>query len=72
MCNKCKWAMYILHCINSHLSLLLPALPCQDSSARPLVLGLLSERHFFPRSISAQPTVPSSSSLGDGYLPHFR
>lgn len=43
MCNKCKWAMYILCFINSHSSLWLPAtaLPCQHPSTRPSVLACL-------------------------------
>lgn len=48
MCNQCKWPMYVLGFINSHLSLLLPAtaLPYQDSSARPSVLGFLCLLHL--------------------------
>lgn len=48
MCNQCKWPMYVLCFINSHLSLLLPAtaLPYQDSSARPSVLGFLCLLHL--------------------------
>lgn len=72
MCNKCKWAMYILCFINSHLSLLLPAiaLPHQNLSARPSVLGflclprLISESCFYPKSISLEATVPFSGSQG--------
>lgn len=75
MCNKCKWAMYILCFINSHLSLLLPAtaLLCQDSSARHAVLGFLCLPHQVPecclylRSVSAKVTVPSSCSQGGRY-----
>lgn len=75
MCNKCKWAMYILCFINSHLSPLLPAtaLLCQDSSARHAVFGflclplLLSESCFYPGSISAKAPVSSSGSQGGGY-----
>lgn len=71
MCNKCKWAMYILCFINSQLSLLLPAtaLPCQDSSVRPSVLGflcrlhLISESCFYPSSVTTEATVLSSNAM---------
>lgn len=64
--------MYMLHFINSRLSLLLPGtvLPCQDSSAGPSVLDflclpcLISESRIYPRSISAEVTVPSFSGHG--------
>lgn len=67
--------MYILCFINSQLSLLLPAtaLPCQDSSARPSVLGflcllnLMSKSCFYSISVSVVATVPFFGSQGDGY-----
>ena len=72
-CTKCKWAMLMLHFII--LRLLLPGtvLPCQDSSTGPSVLSFLclpllfSESCIYPRSISAEASVPSCSGpWGDG------
>lgn len=78
MCNQCKWPMYVLCFINSHLSLLLPAtaLPYQDSSARPSVLGFLCLLHLISEICFIQRLSLSLSAFlwlsGWWVHPHFR
>jgi hypothetical protein len=79
MCNKCKWATYILRFINSHLSLLFSAtgLPSQDSLAGTPLLCFLGLPHLtsdscFTQGLFLQRLLCPLPALRVMGTPHFR